>query len=191
MKNKELLKIKEDYNNLVQERDRLKKIKDRMLELEKIEGVLEYAALCEKYRYGCANALNEDLDKKTNEDLAYRSAHFENIVTPTTNIYFYLGTYKRDDDGDFEEIEINASDAEFVRFANIEAYKVDKKVNIDELKDFINNNIIIYPEEINDCGLCYDDAQKEFFATAIIEGQDKAIEKFKEYSKKRYPWMNH
>ncbi len=191
MKDNELLKVKKDYDSLVMERDRLKAIKERMLELEKIEGVLEYVELYEKYRHGCANALDENLDKKTNEDLAYRSAHIENIVTPTTNIYCYIATCKKDEDGDLEEIKIGSKDAEVVIFANIEAYKEYKKVKIEDLTDFINNNIVIYPEEIIDCGQCYDVAQKEFFATSVIEGQDVAVQKFTEYSKKKYPWRRY
>ena len=187
MTDSELLKIKEEYDRLVKKRNELKKVKDRMAELEKIKEIQEYIELYKKYESSCRNALDENLEQKTNFDLACRAVTTSNI-TPTTNIYCYIATCKRNEDGDLEEVEKYSSNMDVAVFANIESLKSKTYVIPSELQTFINNNVIIYPQDHSiDGSTCFYYAQEDFFATSVIEGKEKAIEKCKRYAKKGYP----
>ena len=69
---------------------------------------------------------------------------------------------------EIEYVDETSKDAiEFI-FANIEEYETYKKVNPDELEDFLKNNIVVYPKEKCDCQFCYQLARDNFLATSVI-----------------------
>lgn len=185
MKENELVAIKQDYERLIKTRDEFNNMKKRIKELEKIKEVQEYINLSKKYEFALENSFYNNLDKKSDEELLDLSFHI-NKITPTTNIYFYIASYKFNGQGAIERVDKNSKDMDYVSFINIESLKDTIRVNSTDLEEFIDNNIIIYPPSINDSffsSFYFKKIQKDYFETLITDGQEKAVSKCKKYSK--------
>ncbi len=189
MKDNEYREMKQEFDRLVEKRDRLKLVNEQMYKLGKNVDNREYKKLAMRYEIGTSNILDDDIDKKSDYDLVKRVVRY-NKITPTTNIYFYIGTAIKDKDGDIDIIDEKKEDAEYYKFYNIEESGSSRYVSVisSNIMDFTARNIVIYPTTLYNCELCFDKARSEFFMTAFMEGQDEAVEKFKKYSNNGYPW---
>ena len=187
MKDSELEQIKNKYLRLVEKRDRLKTIKDKMKELEKVPEILEYKKMYDEYNQCTKNMPYDEFEGKTNKDLAYYATEGFN-VTPTNNIYFYIASGIMDEDDEIEYVDAVKDNAVEYIFANIEELHNYKKIKHADLQEFLENNVVIYPQQKSDCAFCYQIARENFFVKAIALGQDTAVEEYKRYVKTGYPW---
>lgn len=189
MKENELKEMKLEYERLVHKREKLKPIREKLDELEKNVLIQEYIKLSREYNSLTANFLDEDITEKNDYDFIERVVHY-NKITPTTNIYFYAGSATRDKDGDLDIKDRKDDNADFFRFYNIEERSEFHYTSVvpSNLSNFTAKNIVVYPTVLRNCGMAFDEARIDFFKTAIMEGQDKAFQKFIEYSKSGYPW---
>lgn len=182
MKEEELLKIRERYTELVNLKEEVTKIKENMEELKKVPEVQKYIELYDKLNSWVYYDVKHADYKHLAESLARSKG-----VTPTTNIYCYIGTYQYDENMDPDKIGDFSEDMDFVSFTNIETFKSSIKVKPEDLQEFVKENIIVSPTELcQDGAMLYYMVQNEYFETCVKEGQDKAIEKCKKYAREGF-----
>ncbi len=191
MKEIEFKKLKEEYNELIKDRDKLKTIKDRMAELEKMPEIQEYIKLSSQvnmYTHGYIS----DFEKRTNPEIISEIVA-SGKITPTSDIYYYLGSSMKYDDGYTEIVDEKRDDAEYYKFCNIEEKYDAGSVSVipSKLETFKANHIVVFPTVLHDCRLSYTLAKNEFFNIYFNEGYLEATAKFMEYAKTGYPWSIH
>ena len=127
-----------------------------------------------------------EFGKKTDEDLLY-SALCSVRINETNNIYVYMGTFKKNHECDIEHgandyrVNKNDPDADYRIYRNLEfmAYQdgYEIEIPIKECESFEQNHIVIYPQGTCLCDQYYLKLRDEFFDTAILDSQEKALEK--------------
>lgn len=108
-----------------------------------------------------------EFGKKTDEDLLY-SALCSVRINETNNIYVYMGTFKKN-----HECDIEHGALEFMAYQD--GYEIE--IPIKECESFEQNHIVIYPQGTCLCDQYYLKLRDEFFDTAILDSQEKALEK--------------
>ena len=187
MLNEDLEKLRKKYNELREKRLEVLKIGEAIEEYKQHPAVKKYLELIKLYEENTTGIMYE-FDKKTDEDLLY-SAITSVRINETNNIYVYMGTYIKNHEYDIEhgsrDYRVNKNDpkADYMIYRNLElmSYQDDYEISIPikECKRFEDEHTVIYPNRtwLND--QYYLKLRDEFFATAIREGQDKALEKIK------------
>jgi len=180
-----LQKIKKEYLDIKEEQKNLKKLYDRLLELENNELVKEYLFITEKLQ-------ESDLDKKlaANQNDIISKIYYKHLynIKQTNGIYIYLGTYKNNHEIDIvhgsldERVNKNNKQANYILYQDIEKTE-PIQIPIQEAKKFESENIIIFPD-IYLSESYYYEVQRNFFNNCVIYGQEEALKKVKKLAKK-------
>jgi hypothetical protein len=192
MTNEDLEKIRNKYKELKDKRSEILKIAEDIKRYEQDPIVKKYMELIKLYKKnttGCMNAF----DKKTDDDLL-NSALISVRINETNNIYVYMGTFKKryeyDEEYCEDDYQVKKNDllADYRTYRNLEfmSYQDDYevKVPIEYCEEFEEEHIIIYPQGTCGYDQYYLKLRNEFFDTAILESQEKALEKILSLRKK-------
>ena len=192
MKNEELIKLRENYNELMNERNKILALKSKIEELENNPVVKEYLDTISEYEKNKA----KHIDPIEQEEDSYfvRVAVSRTDITPRDDYYVYMGTYKYTNEIDIvhaaHDIRVNRDDkdADYVVYSNLEAKSssFDRTIEVPYSKayEFEKNHKIIVPENVFSRDSYFYKLQEEYYETAILESDDKAIEKVNKLVKK-------
>lgn len=185
MKSEELIKLRENYNELINEKNKILALKSKIEELENNSVVKEYLATIAEYETNKA----KHIDPIEQEEDSYfvRMAVSRTDITPRDDYYVYMGTYKYTNEIDIvhaaHDIRVNRDDkdADYVVYSNLEAksHSFDETVEIPYSKadEFESTHKIIVPKNVFSRDSYFYKLQEEYYETAILESEDKAIEK--------------
>ena len=181
MKSEEIELLRENYYSLVKEKQELLVLKKRILELEQTSEVKEY--LDQVNRINSKHCSKE----KSNREIVRDAINFSNI-TPTNDIYVYIGTYKYGNETDIIHgssdylVSRNDHTADYVVYYNLEAKRYNLNFSIEipyeEVDKFEGEHKVIYPKKFDKKTYFYD-LQDEYFTTVILESEEKAMSKIK------------
>ena len=180
MTDNELEKIRSKYEKLLSTKKALESLQEEKKFLEnnvKVKRYLEITNLLEN-------------NKENNSSLNYDNLIERSInsipVSNTNNIYVYIGTYRYNDEIDIihgskdDRVAFFDKKADYRVYRNIESlsYQDDYSINVpvSQCEKFEREHNVIYPKTCLN-GEYYYKVRREFFKTAILEGQEKAIEK--------------
>lgn len=192
MKNEELTKLRENYNELINERDKIIALRQKIEELENNPVVKEYLDTISEYEDNKAKHI--DPIEKEEDSYFIRTAVSRTNITPRDDYYVYMGTYRYTHEIDIvhgaNDIRVNRNDkdADYVVYSNLEAksYSFDGTIEVPYSKadEFEKKHKIIIPENVFSRDSYFYKLQEEYYKTAILESEDKAIEKVNKLVKK-------
>ena len=185
MRNEELIKLRENYNELINERNKILALKSKIEKLEKdpivkeyLDTVLEYEDIKAKHVYPV---------EEKEDSYFVRRAVDKTSITPRKDYYVYMGTYKRTSEIDIihaaNDIRVNRNDknADYVVYYNLEArvhsFEGTVEVPYSKADEFESTHKIIVPKNVVSSNSYFYDLQEEYYETAILESEAKAIEK--------------
>ena len=185
MRNEELIKLRENYNELINERNKILALKSKIEKLENdpivkeyLDTVLEYEDIKAKHVYPV---------EEKEDSYFVRRAVDKTSITPREDYYVYMGTYKRNSEIDIihaaNDIRVNRNnkDADYVVYYNLEAsvHSLEGTVEVPYSKadEFESTHKIIVPKNVVSSNSYFYDLQEEYYETAILESEAKAIEK--------------
>lgn len=191
MKKEELELLREEYKSLIRQKEEIIELERKIKLLEKLPEVKEYIE--------AINLYNEKTYKKNNMEKKDNSYFINRIInthkiTPTNDIYVYIGTYKYSDEIDIVHcsndilVDRNNNKADYCVYYNLEVgtYNINSSVEIPYIKadEFEKKHNIIFPNNVLRRKEYFYDLQNEYFETAILESEEKALEKIKKLFKK-------
>ena len=188
MRTEEIKLLREKYYSLVKENQELLAIKKRISELEQTKEVKEYLYLTDR--------INSQYFRKEKSDRELvRDAINSSNITPTNDIYVYIGAYKYSSESEIihgSSIYLasrNDQIADYVVYYNLEAkkYSLDfsREVSYENADKFEREHKVIFPKKFSFNREAYFyDLQDEYFTTVILESEEKAISKIKQLVKK-------
>ena len=192
MKNEELIKLRENYNELIDERNKIHALKTKIEKLENSPVVKEYLDTVSEYEDSKTKSVNSI--EKADDSYFIRKAVNRTTITPRDDYYVYMGTYKYTDVIDVihaaNDIRVNrnSNDADYVVYYNLEAsvhsFEGTVEVPYTKADEFESNHKIIFPKNVVSRESYFYDLQEEYYETAILESEDKAIEKINKLVKK-------
>lgn len=185
MRNEELIKLRENYNELINERNKILALKSKIEKLENdpivkeyLDTVLEYEDIKAKHVYPV---------EEKEDSYFVRRAVDKTSITPRKDYYVYMGTYKHTSEIDIihaaNDIRVNRNDknADYVVYYNLEAsvHSLEGTVEVPYSKadEFESTHKIIVPKNVVSSNSYFYDLQEEYYETAILESEAKAIEK--------------
>lgn len=185
MRNEELIKLRENYNELINERNKILALKSKIEKLKNDPIVKEYLDTVSEY---------EDIKTKhvypvEEKEGSYfvRRAVDKTSITPREDYYAYMGTYKHTNEIDIihaaNDIRVNRNnkDADYVVYYNLEArahsFEGTVEVPYSKADEFESTHKIIVPKNVVSSNSYFYDLQEEYYETAILESEAKAIEK--------------
>ena len=164
-----LKQIRKEYFTKKQEIEKLKQKRERLKVLEKCFEVKEYLKLL-----GCTSLIDDNQSDILTDDEILYSTYRKYIYKSkyTSNIYVYVGAFKRTSDGD---ILSSNSSFDYKLYQDVE--NEFNKVYMAPLnyQKFERDNKVIIPE--NPSFEIYYQIRREFIHTAIKEDQDLACQK--------------
>lgn len=182
MKSEELIKLKEKVQEIKQKRDKVLEIQEEIKKLEECEEVKKYIKLLSVYE--------EMIPEKSKKIAEYTEKDIINIalgytkITPSEDIYVYIGTYKNSDEFDIVHgpsdilVSKNNKDADYILYQNLEAkYGGTVQVPYKKADEFESNHKVIFPQNVVSRQRYFYDLQLEYFKTMIFESPEKAEEK--------------
>ncbi len=186
MKTEEIKLLRKNYYSLVKENQELQTLKKRISELEQTNEVKEYLDLINKLNS------NYHVEVKSDHNFVRKAINFSNI-TPTNDIYVYIGTYKYDNEVDVVHDSVdylvsrNDHTADYVVYYNLEAKRYNLnfsiKIPYEKAGEFESKYNVIFSERFDKEAYFYD-LQDEYFTTVILESEEKAMSKIKKLVKK-------
>lgn len=185
MRNEELIKLRENYNELINERNKILALKSKIEKLENdpivkeyLDTVLEYEDIKAKHVYPV---------EEKEDSYFVRRAVDKTSITPRKDYYVYMETYKHTSEIDIihaaNDIRVNRNDknADYVVYYNLEAsvHSLEGTVEVPYSKadEFESTHKIIVPKNVVSSNSYFYDLQEEYYETAILESEAKAIEK--------------
>lgn len=191
MKKEELELLREAYKSLIRQKEEIIELERKIKLFEKLPDVKEYIK--------AINLYNEKTYKKNNMEKKDNSYFINRVInthkiTPTNDIYVYIGTYKYSDEIDIVHcsndilVDRNNNKADYCVYYNLEvsSHSLNSSVEIPYTKadEFEKNHNVIFPNNILKGKKYFYDLQNEYFETAILESEEKALEKIrKQYNK--------
>ena len=154
MKESDLVKVREEYKNMVKETNQLLSYKKELMSLEQDENVKRYLELLE--------LVDRDYEAPSIEKMiaaAYLNANIEN--SDSNHIMVYVGTYHRDTDmyRDNDTIIQDDSKASYKAYLDLETQEA-YNIAIEEVAEFEQEHLTIYlPVE----GFSQNDYMKKYF----------------------------
>ena len=190
MKENEYKILKDEFTRLTRDRDKLKKSNIEMETLKEIAQVRQYIELQRKrnnysvFVYGLENKTDFEIVRDIRRNIK---------ITPTTDIYYYVGSAMEKDDDILDLVDEIKCDAAYHGFYNIEEQYGNGIVSVvpAKLESFKASHIVVFPTMLRECHLSFNEASTEFLEIVLTEGEGKAIQKFKEYARTGYPWKIH
>lgn len=185
MRNEELIKLRDNYNELINERDKILALKSKIEKLENDPIVKEYLDTVSEYEDIKAKHVYPVEEKE--DSYFVRRAVDKTSITPRKDYYVYMGTYKHTSEIDIihaaNDIRVNRNDknADYVVYYNLEAsvHSLEGTVEVPYSKadEFESTHKIIVPKNVVSSNSYFYDLQEEYYETAILESEAKAIEK--------------
>lgn len=180
MNSEEVKKIKEEYENLIETKRKMKYLLERKGKLERDPKVIEYIKLIGLIKPNDANIFKiiEHMSNKKVLSMAISRVNIEN----SNNIYICLGTYETAYDLDFDLckqefiVDYDSKNAEYSRFVELETSKV-VDVPIEKRNQFEEENIILLPPENMNSVEFYTITKEKFFDDALTYGNDIALKR--------------
>ena len=178
MKESDLVKVREEYKNMVKETNQLLSYKKELMSLEQDENVKRYLELLE--------LVDRDYEAPSIEKMiaaAYLNANIEN--SDSNHIMVYVGTYHRDTDmyRDNDTITQDDSKASYKAYLDLETQEA-YHIAIEEVAEFEQEHLTIYlPVEghsQNDYTRKYFELQTWFRKQLMTHSQQEVIEKLQE-----------
>lgn len=185
MRNEELIKLRENYNELINERNKILALKSKIEKLENDPIVKEYLDSVSEYEDIKAKHVYPVEEKEGSYFV--RRAVDKTSITPREDYYVYMGTYKHTSEIDIihaaNDIRVNrnSKDADYVVYYNLEArvhsFEGTVEVPYSKADEFESTHKIIVPKNVVSSNSYFYDLQEEYYETAILESEAKAIEK--------------
>lgn len=185
MRNEELIKLRENYNELINERNKILALKSKIEKLENDPIVKEYLDTVLEYEDNKAKHVYPVEEKE--DSYFVRRAVDKTSITPRKDYYVYMGTYKHTSEIDIihaaNDIRVNrnSKDADYVVYYNLEArvhsFEGTVEVPYSKADEFESTHKIIVPKNVVSSNSYFYDLQEEYYETAILESEAKAIEK--------------
>ena len=178
MKESDLVKVREEYKNMVKETNQLLSYKKELMSLEQDENVKRYLELLE--------LVDRDYEAPSIEKMiaaAYLNANIEN--SDSNHIMVYVGSYLRDSDmyHDNDTITQDDSKASYKAYLDLETQEA-YHIAIEEVAEFEQEHLTIYlPVEghsQNDYTRKYFELQTWFRKQLMTHSQQEVIEKLQE-----------
>lgn len=185
MRNEELIKLRDNYNELISEKNKILALKSKIEKLENDPIVKEYLDTVSEYEDIKAKHVYPVEEKE--DSYFVRRAVDKTSITPRKDYYVYMGTYKHTSEIDIihaaNDIRVNRNDknADYVVYYNLEAsvHSLEGTVEVPYSKadEFESTHKIIVPKNVVSSNSYFYDLQEEYYETAILESEAKAIEK--------------
>lgn len=178
MKESDLVKVREEYKNMVKETNQLLSYKKELMSLEQDENVKRYLELLE--------LVDRDYEAPSSDEMiaaAYLNANIEN--SDSNHIMVYVGSYLRDSDmyHDNDTITQDDSKASYKAYLDLETQEA-YHIAIEEVAEFEQEHLTIYlPVEghsQNDYTRKYFELQTWFRKQLMTHSQQEVIEKLQE-----------
>lgn len=190
----ELQQLRDKYNSLIEEKERLIDLSNKIKELKKLPVIQEYLESTKEYKQiRSKDYTNDGLENQPNSYFV-RNAFSHLDITPRNDYFVYMGTYRHTTEVDIEhganDIEVSRNDksADYVIYYNLEArtHSIDSSVIIpySEADKFESTHKIIFPKNTLFKEKYFYDLQDEYYETAILESQDDAINKINKLVRK-------
>ena len=190
----ELQKLRDKYNSLIEEKERLIDLSNKIKELKKLPVIQEYLESTKEYKQiRSKDYTNDGLENQPNSYFV-RNAFSHLDITPRNDYFVYMGTYRYTTEVDIEhganDIEVSRNDksADYVIYYNLEArtHSIDSSVIIpySEADKFESTHKIIFPKNTLIKEKYFYDLQDEYYETAILESQEDAINKINKLVRK-------
>lgn len=189
MKSEELKKLKERVKQLQAKKSEVLEIKKEIFGLEETPEVKKYLELLDILK-DKTTGRNTGIDKFTDEKLVYIALGEINI-TPSEEIYVYIGSYKNNDEIDIIHgsndfpVSRNNHEADYVIYRNLEArYNGEVVVPYNESNYFESTHKIIVSQNVLSRNEYFYKLQSEYFETMVLESAEIAKEKINKLIKK-------
>lgn len=190
----ELQQLRDKYNSLIEEKERLIYLSNKIKELKKLPVIQEYLESTKEYKQiRSKDYTNDGLENQPNSYFV-RNAFSHLDITPRNDYFVYMGTYRHTTEVDIEhganDIEVSRNDksADYVIYYNLEArtHSIDSSVIIpySEADKFESTHKIIFPKNTLIKEKYFYDLQDEYYETAILESQEDAINKINKLVRK-------
>ena len=190
----ELQQLRDKYNSLIEEKERLIYLSNKIKELKKLPVIQEYLESTKEYKQiRSKDYTNDGLENQPNSYFV-RNAFSHLDITPRNDYFVYMGTYRHATEVDIEhganDIEVSRNDksADYVIYYNLEArtHSIDSSVIIpySEADKFESTHKIIFPKNTLIKEKYFYDLQDEYYETAILESQEDAINKINKLVRK-------
>ena len=190
----ELQKLRDKYNSLIEEKERLIDLSNKIKELKKLPVIQEYLESTKEYKQiRSKDYTNDGLENQPNSYFV-RNAFSHLDITPRNDYFVYMGTYRHTTEVDIEhganDIEVSRNDksADYVIYYNLEArtHSIDSSVIIpySEADKFESTHKIIFPKNTLIKEKYFYDLQDEYYETAILGSQEDAINKINKLVRK-------
>ena len=190
----ELQQLRDKYNSLIEEKERLIDLSNKIKELEKLPVIQEYLESTREYKQiRSKDCTNDGLENQPNSYFV-RTAFSHLDITPRNDYFVYMGTYRHTPEVDIEhganDIEVSRNDksADYVIYYNLEArtHSIDSSVIIpySEADKFESTHKIIFLKNTLFKEKYFYDLQDEYYETAILESQEEAINKINKLVRK-------
>lgn len=190
----ELQQLRDKYNSLIEEKERLIDLSNKIKELKKLPVIQEYLESTKEYKQiRSKDYTNDGLENQPNSYFV-RNAFSHLDITPRNDYFVYMGTYRYTTEVDIEhganDIEVSRNDksADYVIYYNLEArtHSIDSSVIIpySEADKFESTHKIIFPKNTLIKEKYFYDLQEEYYETAILESQEDAINKINKLVRK-------
>lgn len=191
----ELQQLRDKYNSLIEEKERLIDLSNKIKELKKLPVIQEYLESTKEYKQiRSKDYTNDGLENQPNSYFV-RNAFSHLDITPRNDYFVYMGTYRHTTEVDIEhganDIEVSRNDksADYVIYYNLEArtHSIDSSVIIpySEADKFESTHKIIFPKNTLFKEKYFYDLQDEYYETAILESQEEAINKINKLVRKK------
>lgn len=188
MKPEEMNLLRKRYYDLKGQKEKIMKVKMELLELEKSSEVQRYLELVGEYQEIRDEGI-ADIENKDDDFFIRRAINFSKI-TPTNDIYVYIGAYKYNYETDIihgaSDYLVGRGDvtADYFVYYNLEErYRNSVVVPYQEVNEFEKRHHIIIPKEFFNRDYYFSRLQEEYFKTIVLESEEQAFLKVKKLFK--------
>lgn len=188
MKPEEMELLRKRYYDLKGQKEKIMKVKMELLKLRKSPKVQRYLELVGEYQEIKDEGI-ADIENKDDDFFIRRAINFSKI-TPTNDIYVYIGAYKYNYETDIvhgaSDYLVGRGDATadyFVYYNLEERSRSSVVVPYQEVNEFEENHHIIIPKKFFNRDCYFSHLQEEYFKTIIFESEEQALLKVKKLFK--------
>lgn len=189
MNKEELLELKNEFIKLQDKRNEMINLMIKIEEQKEKPEVKKYLELIELFQEK-TNKLN-NFYKKTDDELLSLVLS-KTKITPSKEIYVYIGTYKYSNEIDIihstSDIKVSRYDtnADYVVYYNLEdRYDTRIEIPYSKMKEFESLNNIIFPQNVLSKERYFYELQFEYFKTLILNSEEEANEMINKLIKRK------
>lgn len=179
MKKEELLNLRLELEDLKDKRNKVIIINEEINKLKETPEVKRYLELIELFKENTTGRMS-GFDKFSDDDLL-NIAISKSKITPSEEIYVYMGTYKYTNEIDIihaaNDIPVSRlnNSADYVLYYNLEA-RYDKRIEIPYIhaNEFESTHKIIIPKNVVSREKYFYELQHEYFETIVLKSEEEA-----------------